>query len=69
MALEPAHGEEFVWMTAEPGKWGEQTENVHEVLETLPNGRWLVQWIDYDGSHMMTLVRRNDEGRLVRSES
>lgn len=66
--MEPKVGEEFVWMAAEKGKWGEQTENVHEILETLPGPEWLVQWIDFDGTKMMTLVKRNEEGRLVRAE-
>lgn len=63
----PVVGEEFVWMAAEKGKWGEQTENVHEVLETQAD-TWLVQWIDFDGTKMMTLVKRNEEGRLIRAE-
>lgn len=64
----PEYGEEFVWMFAEKGKWGELIENVHEVLETLPRNRWLVQWLDDDGTKMMTLVHRNSEGKLERAD-
>jgi hypothetical protein len=67
---EPQVGEQFVWLAAEEGKWQEQLETVRGVLGKRRGGRFLVEWWDDDDEKqkMVTLVRRDDQGRLVRAD-
>jgi hypothetical protein len=65
---DPRIGEEFVWLEAAPS-WGEQVEIVRGVAGSRPGGRWFVEWWE-DGDErqkMITMVKRNAEGRLVRA--
>jgi hypothetical protein len=67
--MEPEIGEDFVWLEAIEGQWGEQVEIVRGVLGARPGEKWLIEyWDDNDERRkVVTLVSRNSEGRLVRA--
>lgn len=65
--MPPTVGEVFVWMAAEPGKWGEQLETITEVQEEGPPGYWLVQYND-GWEYMHSVVTRDVRGRWVRAD-
>lgn len=66
---QPRIGESFVWMRAEPGKWGEQVEQIVDVIGPAKRNddgdpiEWVVVWNDWTGDAIVPRADARAEKR------